>query len=223
MVGRIPREVFFKIKQNFDPSRYEQAVLVGTILGDGNLRFRGKECRLHIKHSFKQLKLCEYKRQVFAKITSMPVRVFSQKVRNHDYWFSEFVTLTHPIFTHFYNLFYPLGKKIIPKGIKELLNDPISLAVWIMDDGAAEYAGLSIQTHSFTSNEVKRLMAVIKDNFGIECLSRSNKGKQVIYFPKSSLTRLNSLINEFTIEEMKYKLVPYDQRNPVETVRRAPT
>ena len=211
---RTPREVFFKLKQNFDLSKEQQAVLIGTVLGDGNLRFRGNECRLHIKHSFNQMKLCEYKRRVFAPITSMPVRVFKQKVANHDYWFSEFATLTHPVFTKYYKMFYPTGKKIIPTGIAEILVDPISLAVWIMDDGAAEYAGLSIQTHCFTSNEVDRLVGVIKDNFGIECLSRSNRGKRVIYFPKTSINRLKNLLDNYVIDEMKYKFVPYDQRKP---------
>ena len=111
-------------------------------------------------------------------------------------------------------MFYPTGKKIIPKGMVKILVDPISLAVWIMDDGAAEYAGLSIQTHCFTSNEVDRLVGIIKDNFGIECLSRSNRGKRVIYFPKTSICGLKDLLNDYVIEEMRYKFIPYDQRKP---------
>lgn len=219
-----PREVCFKLKENFKLNQIQKSVLVGTLLGDGGIRYRGKDARLHIKHSARQLPLVEYKRSIFADITTMSVRVFKQKVGKVDYNFAEFVTLTHPEFTVFYRLFYPNSKKIIPNNIQALLSDPLSLAVWIMDDGSAEYAGLSIQTHSFTKTEVDFLRDAISFNFNIKTLSRMNKGNWVIYFPKASLPRLKSLIGKHMLKEFSYKLVPYSRReaNPVETVRRVP-
>lgn len=45
-----------------------------------------------------------------------------------------FNTLHLPCFNEYYNIFYPLGKKIVPLNIGEILT-PAGLAVWAMDDG----------------------------------------------------------------------------------------
>lgn len=200
----IPREVYL--------SSIQKDVLVGTLLGDGGLRLHGKNARLHIKHSRNQLPLVLYKHSVFANLTSMNVRIFVQKVRSKDYSFAEFVTTTQTELTAYYSLFYPSFKKIVPANIEILLCNPLSLAVWIMDDGAAEYAGLSLQTHSFTDEEVKLLQEVIFKNFGIETLTHKNKGKDIIYFPKRSLEKLKKLVLKFTLPEFEYKFIPYSTR-----------
>lgn len=208
-----PREVCsLLVKDRFQLSDIQKDVLVGTLLGDGNLSYRGRNCRLHIKHSLNQLVLVDYKRKVFEDITSMKVRKFTQAVGEKDYNFAEFVTLTHPEFSKYHNLFYPSGKKSIPRDIDKLLITPLSLAVWFMDDGAADYAGASLQTHSFTEEDVVRLMKVLKLNFEIYTTKRLNKGSWIIYFPKASMKRLRQLIGVHMLEEFKYKLIPYSIR-----------
>ena len=208
-----PREVFRTLKKNFSLNPVQTSVLIGTMLGDGTIQARKTDARLHIKHSLNQLSLVEYKRQVFSNITCMPVRVFKQKVGEKDYNFAEFVTLIHPEFSKFYRLFYPKGKKVVPKNIGEDLNT-LSLAVWIMDDGSSEYAGLSIQTHSFEEKDVGTLMKAIKENFGIETIKRMNKGRWVIYFPKASLPKLIETVGKHILPKFKYKFEPYYLRRP---------
>lgn len=205
----IPREDCLTLKERFKLNSIQKAVLIGTLLGDGGIRIKGKFARLHIKHSLKQLPLVVYKRYIFEDITSMEVSVFNQKVGKTEYSFAEFVTLTHPLFLKYFRLFYPTKKKIVPENVDQLLVNPLSLAVWIMDDGSAEYAGLSIQTHSFTKQEVDLLRKTLKKNFSIETTKRLNKGKWIIYFPKASLSRLKNLIDKHLLKEFKYKLVPY--------------
>ena len=205
----IPREVCEDIKSSFKLSSIQQDVLVGTLLGDGGIRLKGRFARLHIKHSANQLSLVEYKRLIFQNISTMKVRVFKQKVGRKDYDFAEFVTLTHPEFLKFYNLFYPNQKKEVPKNIKQFLRSPISLAVWLMDDGSAEYAGVSLQTHSFSQKEVDVLRKVIESNFRIKTGKRLNKGKWVIYFPKASLSRLKRVVEKLILPDFRYKLIPY--------------
>ncbi|MBM3205292.1 hypothetical protein FJZ41_00360 [Candidatus Shapirobacteria bacterium] len=213
LMRTIPREVCFEaIKKSFSLSQIQKSVLIGTILGDGKIQFRGNNCRLHIKHALKQLPLVEYKRNIFRNITSMGVRKFQQIVGEGVYNFAEFVTLTHAEFTKYYCLFYPFGKKIVPKKIGQLLVDPLSLAVWFMDDGSADYAGVSLNTHSFIKNDVERLIITIRCNFGIKTNKRINKGKWIIYFPKASLPKLEPIIGTYLPEEFKYKLIPYSVR-----------
>ncbi len=208
-----PREVFNSLKEKFSLTPVQTEVLIGTILGDGTLQPRKSDARLHIKHSLNQLSLVEYKRQVFSNITCMSTRVFKQQVGKKNYNFAEFVTLTHPEFTRFYRLFYRNGKKVVPKNIREGLSS-LGLAVWIMDDGASEYSGLSIQTHSFRERDVNTLMETIGENFGIEVIKRKNKGRWVIYFPKASLPRLLEKVGKLVLPEFKYKFEPYYLRRP---------
>ena len=209
----IPREVnSFLDKTSFRLNKIQKSVLIGTLLGDGGVRYRGRECRLHIKHSINQLSFVNYKRKVFCNITLMKVRRFSQTIGEKDYSFAEFVTLTHSEFTKYYHLFYPSLKKQVPNNINSLLIDPLSLAVWFMDDGSADYAGASLQTHSFTKKDVERLMECIVMNFNIDVTKRLNKGKWIIYFPKASMGRLREVIEKYMLKEFMYKLKPYSVR-----------
>lgn len=207
-----PREVCKDIKSGFKLNSIQKNILVGTLLGDGNIQLKGKFARLHVKHSANQLSLVEYKRMIFRNISTMKIRVFKQKVGKKDYNFAEFVTLTHPEFLKFHNLFYPNHKKQVPKNIKNLLKSPISLATWIMDDGSAEYAGVSLQTHSFSQKEVDILRDTIELNFGIRTGRRLNKGKWIIYFAKACLSRLKEIVEKVMLPEFRYKLIPYSVR-----------
>lgn len=207
----IPREVNFD-KASFVLSENQKSVLVGTLLGDGGIRFRGNNCRLHIKHALKQLPLVNFKRKIFENITSMDVSVFNQKVGEKEYSFAEFVTLTHPEFTNYYNLFYQSSKKIIPDKIHKMLVSPLGFAVWFMDDGAADNAGATLQTHCFSKIEVEKLVNVIKMNFGIDATIKMNKGSWIIYFPKSSMRELSELLEKDILDDFKYKLIPYSIR-----------
>ncbi len=135
----------------------------------------------------------------------MAVNKFEQLVEGKQYRFAQFVTLTHSAFTELRQMFYKNKRKIVPKNIDNLLMHPISLAVWIMDDGAKDNAGLTIQTHSFTSNEVKRLISVLKKNFNLIVTPRKNKGKIILYFPKSQMEKLWKIVEPYILPEYKYK------------------
>ena len=203
----------------------QTAVLIGTVLGDGGLRYKGKNCRLHVKHAAWQLPLVQFKHKVFSNFVSMKIREFTQPVRGKNYSFTEFVSRTNPDFTVFYNIFYRDGKKIVPENIAMLLVEPLSLAVWFMDDGSAEYAGASLQTHCFTKEEVQLLQHCFEQNFQIVTTMRKNKGKWILYIPKRSLVRFRELVTPFMLDRFMYKLVPYsikNKTNPVETARRVP-
>jgi len=212
-VRTIPREVkdFERIKNLFILSEKQKAVLIGTLLGDGSLKLRGKFHRLHIKHSFKQISLVGYKRKIFSNIVSMPTRVFDQSVCDKSYKFCEFVTLTHPVFSDYFRLFYRRGKKAIPSNISDLFISPISLAVWFMDDGSAEYAGYCLNTQCFTFREIVLLKNMLKKNFSLQTTCRKNKNGWIIYIPKSMVKLFTRLIKRFVIPEFRYKFKVYSK------------
>ena len=78
-----------------------------------------------------------------------------------------------------------------------------------MDDGAYEYAGLSIQTHSFSEADVNFLIEVLRTEFNIDVSKKINKERWIIYFPKRSLPKLKKIVSRFVLPEFRYKFVSY--------------
>lgn len=194
-----------EIKKDFYLSKRQKEILVGIILGDGNLTKHGKYFRLFVKHAATQVALAKWKRKEFNSITKMDLNFFKQQVKGKTYSFCQFITLTHLEFDAYRKMFYKKKKKIVPVNINKVLNSALSLAVWIMDDGAKDNAGMTIQTHSFSSKEVKRLQNCFKKNFKILVSIRRNKGKDILYIPKDQVQNLYQLVREYLLPEYKYK------------------
>ena len=88
------------------------------------------------------------------------------------------------------------------------------MAVWYMDDGGADYAGLDLQTHSFEPEETEHLVAALAQRFGIQARTRANKGRRIIYIPASEVGTLRSVVEPHMVPELRYKLVPRRERTP---------
>lgn len=191
----------------------QQQVLVGTLLGDGCLAKHGRFHRLFVKHQQAQLRLAEFKREVFHDFVTMQLHEFDQLLGGRRYPCVQFVTRTNPVFSEWHRRFYSERRKIVPEGIAELLT-PLAMAVWFMDDGGADYAGLDIQTHSFESDETELLVAALAERFGIQARTRANKGHRIVYVPYSDVGKLRSVIEPHVLPELRYKLVPRRERTP---------
>ena len=83
-----------------------------------------------------------------------------------------------------------------------------------MDDVAADYAGMTLQTHNYQCHEVDLLVQVLQHKFGLAVNPRKNKGHQLIYVQASSLNALAELLKPHLLEEFEYKLVPRRMRTP---------
>ena len=193
------------VKSRFRLSDKQKFVLIGTLLGDGNLARRGRYCRLFIKHSANQRELIEWKYNVFKNIVLMPLNCFAQEVSGKEYQFIQFVTLTHPVFNEYRKIFYRGSRKIIPIDIDKIFYHPLALTVLLMDDGANDTFGVTLQTHSFKKNEVRLLSQTIKKNFKITTSLRKNKGKWIIYFPKKEIKKLYRVIEKYLLPSLRYK------------------
>ena len=117
-MGRItPREV----RDRLDLNERQQAILVGTLLGDGCLAKHGNYHRLHIKHKLAQVTLAELKREAFSDFVTMPLHRFDQKLQGRAYPCVQFATRTSPIFTEWHRRFYLGRRKIVPEDIATCL------------------------------------------------------------------------------------------------------
>jgi LAGLIDADG DNA endonuclease family len=83
-----------------------------------------------------------------------------------------------------------------------------------MDDGAADHAGLTFQTHSFTLAETNRLAAVLRRKYGLRTGIRANRGSWIIYVYAESMLRMQEIMKPHLLPEFRYKLVPRRSRTP---------
>jgi hypothetical protein len=207
--GITPREVRSRLKL----SDRQQAVLAGTILGDGCVAKHGRHHRLHIKHKEAHRALAEWKHGVFREFISMKPHVFDQCLNGRRYPCVQFATRTHPEFTEWHSRFYQGRRKIVPLNIASYLS-PLAVAVWFMDDGAADYAGITFQTHSFSVEEVRLLADVLRTEFHLTVGLRANRGANILYVPSRSIQRFRGIVEPHLVSGFEYKLVPRRLRTP---------
>ena len=184
----------------------QENVLIGTILGDGCLieNVGRKNYRLQIEQCIKQKEYVLWKYQIFKEWTVGEPKLQEKNLS----W--RFRTISHPVFNEFRNLFYRDKVKIIPENIEVILKNPISLAVWFMDDGLRRGKnGFSVCVHSFKTDEIKKLQDCLYKNFGLLTNKHwDGKGNQ-LYFPVSQKDNLRQILDSFILPEFRYKFPFY--------------
>lgn len=188
----------------------QEAIIIGTILGDGCLERNGKHVRLRLEHGKSQKSYLLWKYNELKEIiTGNIMRLHSYHKINKCFYDSfRAYTFSNQIFDQYWNIFYPKNKKVIPVRIKSILTDPLSIAVWFMDDGYKrnDCNALRLGTDSFTKNEHVLLQFVLKNNFGIET-SLHKKGKYWnIYIPQKESKKFVDLVRPNIIPEFTYKI-----------------
>lgn len=198
------------LKDNLVLSELQKEILVGLLLGDGCLEStkNSQVARLKVGQSLKQFEFVEWLYETFNDFVRTPPRL-KQKVRN-DKRYSELVfnTLTHKSFKHFYDLFYPEGKKIVPESISKILSSR-GLAVWFMSDGSIkskECLGRILNTQSFLRPDIELLTTVLKDKFNLNSSIRTQKDGLQIYISAKSAESLNNLLKDKILPFFYYKL-----------------
>ncbi|OGN29819.1 MAG: hypothetical protein A3A33_00825 [Candidatus Yanofskybacteria bacterium RIFCSPLOWO2_01_FULL_49_25] len=191
-------------------SDYQRAVLIGNILGDGHLEpnWSKTNYKLKINHQLKHKDYVIWEYQVFKDWILTEPKL--------DKWNNsfQFRTISHREITELRNKFYKNGKKIIPGDINLYLRNPITLAVWFMDDGNAilvkskkgkRLRGYHLNSQSFTTEENIILKNSLMNLHGLSVGLEKNHGKYRIYVNKSSASRFKELIGEYVIPSMQYK------------------
>ena len=198
------------LKDNLVLSKLQKEILVGLLLGDGCLEStkNSQVARLKVDQSLKQAEFVEWLYEVFKDFVHTPPRL--KQIFRSDKRYSELVfnTLTHKSFKHFYNLFYPKGKKLVPESIYKILSSK-GLAVWFMSDGSVkskECLGRILNTQSFTRPDIERVLTVLRDKFNLNVSIRTQKDGLQIYISAKSAEVLNKLLKDKILPFFQYKL-----------------
>jgi hypothetical protein len=196
------------LKKRLSLSDYQRSVVIGCLLGDGNLTANWSKTNFsfQVAHSIKQKAYIMWKYQVLRDWILSKPRYYP---RNKSITIK---TISHPEITRLATIFYPEGKKIMPGNLEDLIQDPVVLAVWYMDDGNVirrngRVCGYHLNTQSFSKLENTKLSQTLMNLYGIENMLELNHNRYRLRIMKrESRTKFQEIIGKHILPEMRYKL-----------------
>jgi len=181
-------------------------ILVGILLGDGNIRKPTPNGNPQIQYNqgFNSLShMLNISLLLSSILTHFPSLVKSRDMKLYLHLYSRCLACLIPL----YNLFIVNGKKRIPLNINEWLS-PISLAFWAMDDGSSTPEGFYLNTHSFSYEEQLILQNALLVKFGILCNINKHGKQYKLYIRAQSMNTFRSLVLPHFSSSFYYKLFP---------------
>lgn len=134
------------------------------------------------------------------------------------YHYARHQSVASTFYGEMWKVFYPQGKKRIPNLLSELLTEPLSLAVWYMDDGYyfPRERECYLYLGTVSAEEAETAQAAVAANFDVcpRVLDKRRKG-YALYFSARQARALADVIGADLLPYFRYKL-PFD---PVTTDR----
>lgn len=206
--GRITYSASIRKMKRVLLDEYQKAVIVGTILGDAYLEANWSKTnyRIGIRHSVDQKEYVQWLYEILKPLVLTPPQYYEP---TRSTWFR---TVSHPELSEWQKIFYREGKKVIPETIAQYLSNPVTIAVWFMDDGnvvkkngkTSEY---HLNTQSFSENENRLLVEAMEEMYGIRCtLERNHKYYRLAIYQKESRDKFATLIRKYLLPSMVYKI-----------------
>lgn len=193
------------LRDIIDLNKYQEEVLIGTLLGDSSVRFvhpKMKNSNLTFVHSPKNRGYFTTKYNIFKNVMSSCGEYICR---------SKFVEGNKLVATgralkcmnKYQNIFYINNIKIIPiEYLRENFTN-ISLAYLFMDDGNRNGKTINLNMQSFTLNELKDFVSFLKNKFDVEFNIKKDK---TLYLRYRSRINFYNLVKDHIIDEMQYKL-----------------
>jgi hypothetical protein len=172
--------------------------MIGSLLGDATLLKTTSGYCFRVHHGRRQQDLVDWKYAELAQFVRTAPRT-----SGNGYYFR---TVSHPKLAELRETFYAGQKKIVPFKLLGSSLSAFGLAVWIMDDGAADGNQLRLNTQSFSAVEVDELAGLIRAKFGVVMTVNRDKNRPRLRCCAASMNRLVDLVRCHTIPSMLYKL-----------------
>ena len=176
----------------------QQSIVIGTLLGDAAMRCK-TNALLEINHSIHQREYVDWK---FSHLTRLVATPPKQRSGNGGRVAYRFVTRSVPELTPFFRLFYESGRKAIP----DVELDPLSLAVWFMDDGSRSRNAVYLNTQQFDRSSQEKLMDMLRNQWSIAASLNRDKIYYRIRLTVPGTKRFARLIEPHLLPMFRYKL-----------------
>lgn len=206
-VVRFPDETRINHRENRLFNTEQMSVLVGIMMGDGNINKFGQ---FTTYHSEKQREYLEYSQKI---LNGGSIKKHVQKAGfGKDKTIYSYVVGVNEQTRELRNLFYSRGKKEIGN-ILPFINE-ISLAFWYMDDGSLNNGYPRLATNRFTKEENELLQKFFSEKWQmtpvIDEKTLEYKGKKRTYYSLRFLAKDSnkffSIIAPYIPSCMEYKL-----------------
>lgn len=187
----------------------QKKLILGSLLGDASVIKKIKTSYFKVGHCEKQKEYLMWKKSVLGNFVNHVKKHIDPRGNSVMYNIN---TISHNELNFYRNLFYENNRKVIKRDLINLIKDPLSLAVWYMDDGSRGKYNCRFSTDSFTKEENEILIDLLKINFDIKsrvcAYTRNNKEYYFLTLNKNNTLKLFSLIAPYMQNCMKYKLFP---------------
>ncbi len=205
-------------KQKLFLTPLQRKILVGLLLGDACLETqnKGRTYRLKIEHSITQSAYVKHLYECFRAWVLREPQVKRQRLGGKTYQKIWFNTVSHGAFRFYAHQFYRDGRKCVPRLIHRLLTVR-GLAYWFMNVGSVksrQSKAVILNTQSYTSADIQKLLQVLQEKFGLDVKQRPQPEGHQIYISGRSYERFISLVEQYLIPEMRYKLPERRKRKP---------
>jgi hypothetical protein len=191
---------FGRAARALDFTAREMEMFAGSLLGDATLLETSSGYCFRVHHGLSQRYFVDWKHRAFQRFVRTPPRISGK-----GYYFR---TVTHPGFSVLRRAFYHGNRKVVPIDYLDRHLGGLGLAIWIMDDGAADGGQLRINTPSFTVAENQALAALLERKFGLKMTLNYDKGRPRLRCRAMSMKSLVGTVREHVLPEMHYKLSP---------------
>lgn len=177
----------------------QEAIIVGCLLGDGAMRCK-TNALLEVNHSLKQRAYVEWKHAALRDLVATPPRV---RRAGPGRMAVRFTTRSLPKLTRLYRRFYRGGRKVVPHG---MILSPLSLAVWLMDDGSRSRKAVYLNTQQFSLASQQRLIRYLRQQYGLKSTLNADKQYRRLRIAVESMPRFQKLVGTRILPSFQYKL-----------------
>lgn len=181
----------------------EKDILDGHLLGDGSVFKTGTDCKrdavfvISSKHE-EYLQWIVNSTQTFSTCKVTLYDVWDKRTQKY-YHRCTIKSYSHPLLTERRNLWYPEGKKIVPRNLTLTSR---TILRWYMDDGHIHSKGIYFSTNGFTPEDTIFLRRLLTDFLGIKVTTQyHSNGKYRLFIPirgtRQGVASTNNNIKKF--------------------------
>lgn len=176
----------------------QKSIIIGSLLGDGAMRCK-TNALLEINHCFEQKQYVDWK---FEKLRNLVLTPPKSRKGNGGRVAYRFTTRSLPELTPFYRSFYIGDARRIPK---KLELDPLTLAIWFMDDGSKSRGTIYFNTQQFSIEDQKRLVGFL-ERMGLICSLNRDKSYYRLWLSVKCYRRFKNMVHPYILPMFFYKL-----------------
>lgn len=184
---------------------FSEQVLIGSLLGDGNLRrpTKNRNAVYSEEHCLKQADYLKWKNDFLGFKECLVTRTDVRRKGKKTYQQCCIYSPATPELNVYHTLFYPNGKKTITNTILNKL-DLLGIIVWYCDDGSYHYGNRQIvlctDGHSKQENEL--IITFFKEKYGIDFIYSCGR----LFLNRIEAAKFVNLIKDLMPPSMSYKL-----------------